>query len=143
MMLTSWSMPTYRKLAMVMSTIGRIPARAAPAAAPRNPFSDSGTLRTRAPELLGEAGGAAEHAGLDVLAHEEHPVVPEHPGPLRLVDPFQVADLTHGAPPRARARPGPRAPPPGRRASTGPRTPPRGRGRRSARRTPRPAPPRP
>ena len=44
--LTNWSIATHMKLVSV-STIGRIPTREDPIAAPKNPFSDNGVSSTR------------------------------------------------------------------------------------------------
>ena len=46
---TSWSMPTKRKSAHMISTIGRRPTMAAPSAAPSIALSEIGVSKTRSP----------------------------------------------------------------------------------------------
>ena len=76
-----WSSASRLKLTVMISTIGRIPPRAAPMPAPTNPDSDSGVSRIRSgPELLQQPQADREAAAVaaDVLAHQEDPVVAPH-----------------------------------------------------------------
>jgi len=70
-----WSSASRLKLTVMISTIGRMPASAAPMPAPTNADSDSGVSRMRSSpkfrqQILAHGVGAAVAA--DVLAHQEH-----------------------------------------------------------------------
>jgi hypothetical protein len=91
-----WSSASRLKLTVISSTMGRMPAAAAPMPAPVKPDSDSGVSRMRSSpnsvhQPLGHRVAAA--IGADILAHQEHPIVADHRVADRLLDRFAVGDL--------------------------------------------------
>ena len=73
-----WSSASSEKFTVITSTMGRMPAAAAPIPAPVKPDSESGVSRMRVlAKLLHQPLGdrVAAAIGAHILAHQEHPVI--------------------------------------------------------------------
>ena len=95
-------MATRAKSTYIISTIGRSPVIAAPAASPTNALSEMGVPRTRrAPKRSTRPRDDLEHPAeqVHVLADQEHALVARHLLVHGLVDGRLVPDLSHSSHP--------------------------------------------